>query len=110
MIHGLNAFILAGSAGFASRQAKAAETGALSDRPWLREPRGTATSSTAGGDGVRPRTTCGPSSPRWRRWPSSPRSGGCGSRARMPGTYSVMDMGYVDYGGGPGTMRLQGGP
>jgi hypothetical protein len=28
MIHGLNAFILAGSAGFASRQAKAAETGA----------------------------------------------------------------------------------
>jgi H+/Cl- antiporter ClcA len=29
MIHGLNAFILAGSAGFASRQAKAAETGAL---------------------------------------------------------------------------------
>ena len=28
LIHGLNAFILAGSAGFASRQAKAAETGA----------------------------------------------------------------------------------
>ena len=28
MIHGLNAFILAGSAGFASRQARAAETGA----------------------------------------------------------------------------------
>jgi hypothetical protein len=28
MIHGLNAFILAGSAGFASRQAKAAEVGA----------------------------------------------------------------------------------
>ncbi len=30
MLHGLNAFILLGSAGMAARQAKAAETGALS--------------------------------------------------------------------------------
>ncbi len=29
--------------------------------------------------------------------------------SRMPGSYSVMDMGYVDLGGGPDTMGLVGG-
>ncbi len=29
--------------------------------------------------------------------------------SRMPGSYSVMDMGYVDLGGGPDTMGMAGG-